>query len=95
MPESLCRILEIDLSHCSQHVEANDDQRRSRRKGRDCEEDRGQEQREQEKNTGCQRSQTGTAALRYTRRIFWSREGMPWMTVSFTLIHAVAGKPYR
>ena len=28
-------------------------------------------------------------------RIFWSREGMPWMTVSFTLIHAVAGKPYR
>ena len=38
--DSFCRVIEIDLRYGADHVKAYNDQGRSRRKGRDCKEDR-------------------------------------------------------
>ena len=58
----LGKIAEINVDYVGQHVEAYHDQCRSRCKGRDGKEDRGEEQSEAEEDCSGNSGKTGTAA---------------------------------
>ena len=59
----LGKIAEINVDYVGQHVEAYHDQCRSRCKGRDGKEDRGEEQSEAEEDCSGNSGKTGTAAF--------------------------------
>ena len=60
---ALAGVVEIDLDGRAHHVEAHDDQGRSRCKGRDGEEQRAEDGGQQEQDAGGHSGQTGAAAF--------------------------------
>ena len=61
--DALAGVIEVDLDGGTHHVEAHDDQGRSRCKGRDGEEQRAEDGGQQEQDAGGHSGQTGAAAL--------------------------------